>query len=54
MQYLKVHTMQTPCLVVRCHIYPFGTIYVISEGEECVRADSHCLQGADPVLLFSL
>lgn len=37
-----------------CHIYLFGTIYVISEREEGIRADSHCLQGADPVLLFSL
>lgn len=33
---------------------PFCTIYVISEGEEGVRADSHTLQGADPVLLFSV
>ena len=36
-----------------CYIYPFSTIYVISEGEEGVRADSYSLQGADPVLLFS-
>lgn len=36
-----------------CYIHPFGTIYIISEGEEGVRADSHGLQGADPVLLFS-
>lgn len=35
-------------------IYPFGTIYVISEGEEGVRADSDSLQRANPVLLFSL
>lgn len=37
-----------------CFSYPFCTIYVISEGEEGVRADSHTLQGADPVLLFSV
>lgn len=36
-----------------CYIYPFGTIYVISEGEEGIRADGHGLQGADPGLLFS-
>lgn len=33
--------------------YPFGTINVISEGEEGVRTDGDGLQGADPVLLFS-
>lgn len=33
--------------------YPFGTIDVVSEGKEGIRADDHRLQGADPVLLFS-
>lgn len=33
--------------------YPFGTIDVVSEGKESVRADDHRAQGADPALLFS-
>lgn len=45
----KVHTVGK----VR-YIYLFGTIDVISEGEEGVGADGHGLQRADPVLLFSL
>lgn len=32
-----------------CAIYPFGAVDVVSEGEEGVGADSHSLQGADPV-----
>lgn len=34
--------------------HPFGPIYVVSEGEESIRADSHSLHGADPVLLLGL
>lgn len=33
--------------------YPFGTIDVVSEGKEGVRADDHRPQRADPALLFS-
>lgn len=35
-------------------MYLSGTLHVVSEREESIRAEGHGLQGADPVLAFSI